>query len=130
MTELEGCNSQPIWNFVIWMVYTLFLSLFPYKIDWIRSIFLKKNLRMGDGTIVAHKIRINIDQGIHVKPVIIKDRLWIGAQAVILSGIIIGEQSIIGANAEVTHNVPSHSVVGRVPARIIKTKTGCEVNNG
>lgn len=52
--------------------------------------------------------------------VIIEDRVWIGDKVSILTGVTIGEGSIIGANAVVTHDVPPYSVVGGVPAKIIK----------
>ncbi len=53
-------------------------------------------------------------------PVIIGDRVWIGTGAVILPGVTIGENAIIGANAVVTKDVPAYAVVGGNPARIIK----------
>lgn len=52
--------------------------------------------------------------------VIIEDRVWIGDKATILAGVKIGENSIVGANALVTKDVPPNSVVGGVPARLIK----------
>ncbi len=53
-------------------------------------------------------------------PVIIKDNVWIGEGAAILSNVTIGENSIIAANAVVTKDVPPFSVAAGVPARIIK----------
>ena len=52
-------------------------------------------------------------------PVVIGNNVWIGDKASILGGVTIGECSIIGANAVVTHDVPPYSVVGGVPAKII-----------
>lgn len=58
---------------------------------------------------------------LHTKgPVIIKDNVWIGEHAAILSGVTIGENAIIGANAVVTHDVPANAVVGGNPAKVIK----------
>lgn len=54
------------------------------------------------------------------KPVIIKNGCWIGANAIILKGVTIGENSVIAAGAVVTKEVPPFSVVGGIPARIIK----------
>lgn len=52
--------------------------------------------------------------------VVIEDNVWIGEMAVILSGVTIGQSSIIGANAVVTKSVPPYSVVAGNPARVIK----------
>lgn len=54
-------------------------------------------------------------------PVIIEDDVWIGENAVVLSGVTVGRGSIIGANSVVTHNVPPYSLCCGNPARIIKT---------
>ncbi len=53
-------------------------------------------------------------------PVIIEDDVWIGARAIILSGVHVHKGSIIGAGAVVTKDVPEYAIVGGVPARIIK----------
>ena len=54
----------------------------------------------------------------------IGDNVWIGDGAVIMPGITVGENSVIGANAVVTKDVPAFSVVGGVPAKVIKCLTG------
>jgi len=51
----------------------------------------------------------------------IKDRAFVGNNAIILPGLTIGEKSIIGAGAVVTRDVEALSVVAGVPARVIKT---------
>lgn len=53
-------------------------------------------------------------------PVIIGSNVWIGDKVTILSGVHIGEGSIIGANSVVTKNFPPYSIVGGGPAHIIK----------
>lgn len=55
-----------------------------------------------------------------VKPVTIGDNVWIGTQAMILPGVTIGEGSVVAARAVVTSDVPPYSVVGGMPARVIK----------
>ena len=60
------------------------------------------------------------EQGISTTPVTIEDDIWIGANAVILPGVTIGNHSVVAAGAVVTKNVPPHSLVAGVPARIIK----------
>jgi len=61
------------------------------------------------------------EQGVSTTPVAIGDDIWIGANAVILPGVTIGEHSVVAAGAVVTKDVPPHSLVAGVPARIIKT---------
>jgi acetyltransferase-like isoleucine patch superfamily enzyme len=60
------------------------------------------------------------DQGISTDPVIVGDDIWIGANAVILPGVNIGHHSVVAAGAVVTKDVPPHSLVAGVPAKIIK----------
>ena len=59
-------------------------------------------------------------QGHSSKPIIIEDDVWIGANATILKGVIIGKGAVVGAGAVVTKEVPPFTVVGGVPARFIK----------
>lgn len=54
-------------------------------------------------------------------PVVIEDRVWIGARAIVLKGVTIGHDSVIGAGAIVTKSVPPRSVVVGTAARIIRT---------
>jgi maltose O-acetyltransferase len=54
----------------------------------------------------------------------IEDDVWIGRNAVILPGVTIGRGSIVGAGAIVNKDVIPYSIVGGVPARLIKMRTG------
>lgn len=54
------------------------------------------------------------------KPVIIGHDCWIGARATILPGVTIGNFCVVAAGAVVTRNVPDYTVVGGVPAKVIK----------
>ena len=60
------------------------------------------------------------EQGVSTTPVIIGDDVWIGANAVILPGVHIGNHCVVAAGAVVTKDVPPHSLVAGVPAKIIK----------
>ena len=60
------------------------------------------------------------EQGVSTAPVTIGDDIWIGANAVILPGVTIGNHSVVAAGAVVTKDVPPHSLVAGVPAKIIK----------
>ena len=51
---------------------------------------------------------------------IINKNVWVGDKVSILSGVTIGEGSIVAANAVVTKDVPAYSVVAGNPAKVIK----------
>lgn len=53
-------------------------------------------------------------------PVIIKRGAYLGAGAIILPGVNIGEEAVVGAGAVVTKDVPKRTVVAGVPARVVK----------
>ena len=60
------------------------------------------------------------EQGVSTTSVVIEDDVWIGANAVVLPGVRIGNHSVIAAGAVVTKDVPPHSIVAGVPAKVIK----------
>jgi acetyltransferase-like isoleucine patch superfamily enzyme len=55
------------------------------------------------------------------KPIIIKQNAWVGAGATILPGVTIGENAVVAAGAVVSKDVPANTVVGGIPARVIKS---------
>ena len=57
---------------------------------------------------------------IKTENVIIKNDVWVGAGSIILPAITIGKESIIGAGAVVTKDVPERSIVAGIPAKIIR----------
>lgn len=62
-----------------------------------------------------------VEQGITAEGIVVEDDVWIGAGAVITDGVKIGKGAVVAAGAVVTKEVPAHTVVGGVPARILKT---------
>jgi maltose O-acetyltransferase len=61
-------------------------------------------------------------QGSFRSKIIIEDDVWIGYRCIILPGVKICKGSIIGAGAVVTKDVPPYTVVGGVPAKVIKKR--------
>lgn len=53
-------------------------------------------------------------------PIHIGNDVWIGARAIVLDGVTIGNGAVIAANSVVTKDVPAYAIVGGVPAKIIK----------
>jgi acetyltransferase-like isoleucine patch superfamily enzyme len=60
------------------------------------------------------------EQGETRKGVTIEDGVWIGSGATILDGVTVGRNSIIAAQSLVNKNVPPYSIVGGIPAKVIK----------
>lgn len=65
-------------------------------------------------------------------PIKIGNHVWISANVTILSGVIIGDWAVVAAGAVVTKNVPELTVVGGVPAKVLKAlqkETNIFLNN-
>jgi maltose O-acetyltransferase len=65
-------------------------------------------------------VPINQQGALEIKPVIIGDDVWIGTRVIILPGVHVGSQAVIGAGAVVTKDVPPRAIVAGVPAKIIR----------
>jgi len=83
------------------------------------GVVLHSNCRIGRNVYIAQQVTIGGDRTPFSKVPVIEDKCFIGAGAKILGPIHIGTCSVIGANAVVLEDVPPHSVVAGVPARII-----------
>jgi len=86
-------------------------------------------ITIGDNVLIGPKVNILSEEhpvnpterkALMVKPVVIKNGVWIGAGATILPGVIIGENSIVAAGAVVNKDVPDNTIVGGIPAKVIK----------
>lgn len=64
------------------------------------------------------------EQGVTRSFIKIEDDVWLGVGSTVTAGVTVGQGSIIAAGAVVTKDVPPFSVVGGVPARIIKSRKG------
>ncbi len=65
-----------------------------------------------------------VDQGITAEGIVIGDDVWIGSGAVITDGVRVGQGAVIAAGAVVTKDVAPHTVVGGVPARLLRKIDG------
>jgi acetyltransferase-like isoleucine patch superfamily enzyme len=54
-------------------------------------------------------------------PISVGNNVWIGAQSIILSGVTIGDNSIIGAGSVVTRDIPANVVAAGNPCRVLKS---------
>jgi acetyltransferase-like isoleucine patch superfamily enzyme len=69
-----------------------------------------------------------VDQGITAEGIVIEDDVWLGAGAIITDGVRVGRGAVVAAGAVVTKDVAPHTVVGGVPAKLIKTIDGSVSN--
>ena len=115
----------------------------PFTADFGKNITIGKNvffnsgcrfqdqggIVIGDGVLIGHNVVIaTINHGLdpkeerknHYAPVAIGNHAWIGSNATILHGVTVGEWAVVAAGAVVTKDVDSYTVVGGVPARVIK----------
>jgi len=106
-------------------------------INYDTTISVADYVSIGDDTLIAMSVQI-YDNPSHplspvrrlrresfaideARPVMIGRNVWIGASAIILRGVTIGDNAIVAAGSVVTKSVPSNTVVAGNPAKIIKT---------
>jgi acetyltransferase-like isoleucine patch superfamily enzyme len=90
-------------------------------------------ITIGDDVYLAPLVQVlavdhvydDLDTPISQQPIVtrgitIDDDVWIGGGAIILDGVQIGRHSVVAAGAVVTRDVPAYTVVGGVPARVLR----------
>lgn len=115
----------------------------PFHTDCGKNIHIGKNvflnmgckfqdqggIYIGDGALIGHNVVLATLN--HAKspkdrssmlpaPIHIGKHVWIGSNATVLPGVTIGDGAIVAAGAVVTHDVPENTIVGGVPARILR----------
>ncbi len=98
------------------------------KIEIGENVYIGGNCKIYDTDFhsinIQNRLKSN-DPDINSRSTILKDNCFIGAGTIILKGVRIRKESVIGAGAVVTKSVPDHQVWGGNPARFIK-----EIENG
>lgn len=87
-------------------------------------------IEIGDGALIGHNVVLaTLNHGfapeerhnLYPAPVRIGKNVWIGSNATILPGVTIGDHAVVAAGAVVAKDVPENTVVGGVPAKVIRT---------
>jgi acetyltransferase-like isoleucine patch superfamily enzyme len=85
-----------------------------------KEIIIGKHVICGANTVITdfdwHTDRYSSEP----KPIHIKDNVWLGLNTVVLKGVAIGENTIIGANSLVTKDIPANVIAAGNPCRVIK----------
>lgn len=96
--------------------------------DMVDQIIIGGGTTIGRGTVIlTHDNSVNYahldgnEKFILHAPVVIKENSFVGQNCFILPGVIIGENSIVGAGSVVTKNIPANEVWAGNPARFIET---------
>ena len=91
-------------------------------------------IHIGDGVMIAPNVTLTttghpvhpsrrVDFGRFSEPIVIEDKVWIGSNAVVLSGVRIGYGSVVGAGSVVSRDIPPMVVAVGVPARVLRPIT-------
>lgn len=112
---------------------------FPLRMKFGQNVFINHSftamsiagIEIGDRTQIGPHVSIVTDNHdlrqrtiLKCRPVVIDQNVWIGANALILPGVHVGDNSVIAGGAVVTKNVPANVVVAGTPARVIRQLTG------
>jgi maltose O-acetyltransferase len=102
----------------------VFLNVFCTILDC-NEVHIGNHVMIGPSVQIytpAHELQAEArNQGLEVaKPVVIEDNVWIGGGAILLPGVRVGRNSVVGAGAVVTRDVPVDMVVAGNPARVIR----------
>ena len=96
------------------------------------GVVIEDNCQIGHNVVFAtlnHGIAPEDRYNTYPAPIVLGKNVWVGANSTILQGVTIGDNAIIGAGAVVTKDVRANTIVGGVPARVIKRIDNSRKNN-
>jgi acetyltransferase-like isoleucine patch superfamily enzyme len=85
-----------------------------------RDVLLANDVQLicGNHTFARRDVPIR-SQPTEERPIVIEDDVWLGASAIVLGGVTVGQGSVVGAGAVVTQSLPPYSIARGVPARVV-----------
>ncbi|WP_418990663.1 DapH/DapD/GlmU-related protein [Alistipes sp.] len=132
LSELIGCEVDPTVR-----LFPPLYTDFGQNIRLGREVFINAcchfqdhgGITLGDGCQIGHNVVFaTLDHGLapekrkttYPAPIVLGRNVWVGANATILRGVTIGDNAVVAAGAVVTRDVEAGTVVGGVPARVIR----------
>ena len=86
-----------------------------------KSIIIGDNVRIGANcTIMDSDFHLDDSRVGNPKEIVIEDNVWLGANVVVLKGVHIGNNTIVGMNSVVTKSIPANCIAAGNPCKIIK----------
>jgi acetyltransferase-like isoleucine patch superfamily enzyme len=141
LTELTGTDIDESVA-----LFPPFYSEFGKNLTLGKEIFINIGCRfqdtggitIGDGTLIGHgstltTLNHSVDPARRADmipaPIVIGRQVWLGASVTVVPGVTIGDGAIVAAGAVVTKDVPANTIVGGVPAKLIRA-TGFDASSG
>lgn len=91
------------------------------SIGCFKHIYIGENVRVGANVLITDGDWHLDDPRVSLpKPIIIKDNVWLGYGAVVMKGVTIGENSVIGLNSVVTKDIPANVIAAGNPCKVIR----------
>jgi acetyltransferase-like isoleucine patch superfamily enzyme len=90
----------------------------------LEGITIEDNVQIGPKVNLItenHPLEPSARKALQLSSIVVRYNAWIGAAATILPGVTVGENAVVAAGAVVSKDVPANTVVGGIPARVLKT---------
>ena len=102
--------------------------MYRFQVNAAQSVTIGRNVLAASNVLITDFDHVLEPGGVPITrsrkfvaaPVRIEDNCWLGQNAVVLKGVTIGHDSIVGANSVVVRDVPPCTIVGGNPAQVIK----------
>jgi maltose O-acetyltransferase len=95
----------------------VFLDVVPIRIGEACQVAPKVQLLTADHPVDPQPRRDGWESGL---PIVLEDNVWLGGGAIVCPGVTIGENTVVGAGAVVTRDLPAGVVAAGVPARVLR----------
>jgi len=124
--EVENCAFFPGVRLECWEGATIRIGNGTYlnrnvEIVAAKAVTIGRDCKIARDVIIMDTDQHALTTGeLLAEPVVIEDRVWIGARAIVLKGVTVGHDAVIGAGSVVTRDVPARAVVAGVPARLLR----------